>query len=177
MCCKHTATWSIVSGSFVASWLLQVNMSHSLACFSKQGSSKSMSLAHVCVPPVRYMPHRLAAARVCMLRPPSLAAACSCYIHPMTAAVVGEHDILAHNPAAGLLRPAFAVVKDTTTRQVILCVRGTHSRQDMFTSLTGEQLQLAGSLLLHACRPAVRLLVACAESTHAPTWLAGKRCS
>lgn len=48
-----------------------------------------------------------------------------------------EADILAHNPAAGLLRPAYAIVKDTTTRQVILCVRGTHSRQDMFTSLTG----------------------------------------
>eukprot|EP00882_Tetradesmus_deserticola_P015060 GHRQ01016032.1.p1 GENE.GHRQ01016032.1~~GHRQ01016032.1.p1 ORF type:complete len:240 (+),score=88.82 GHRQ01016032.1:354-1073(+) len=52
-----------------------------------------------------------------------------------------EQDILAHNPTAGLLRPAFAVVKDTTTRQVILCVRGTHSRQDMFTSLTGEVQQ------------------------------------
>jgi hypothetical protein len=62
-------------------------------------------------------------------------------MHLLIAAVLGEDDILAHNPTAGLLRPAFAIVKDTTTHQVILCVRGTHSRQDMFTSLTGA-LQL-----------------------------------
>jgi hypothetical protein len=68
---------------------------------------------------------------------------CSLVSRVAVAFVAGEDDILAHNPTAGLLRPAYAIVKDTTTRQVILCVRGTHSRQDMFTSLTGG-LQLAG---------------------------------
>jgi hypothetical protein len=74
---------------------------------------------------------------------------CTHVLLAAVSAVPGEHDILAHNPTAGLLRPAFAIVKDTTTRQVILCVRGTHSRQDIFTSLTGE-LQLAGNVW-HLC--------------------------
>eukprot|EP00879_Flechtneria_rotunda_P007784 GHRR01008157.1.p1 GENE.GHRR01008157.1~~GHRR01008157.1.p1 ORF type:complete len:391 (+),score=97.99 GHRR01008157.1:158-1330(+) len=46
-------------------------------------------------------------------------------------------DILWHNPTAGLLRPAYVIVKDRPTQSIILCVRGTHSRPDMFTSLTG----------------------------------------
>jgi hypothetical protein len=80
----------------------------------------------------------------------------------MCCSLLGEDDILAHNPTAGLLRPAFAIVKDTTTRQVILCVRGTHSRQDMFTSLTGA-LQLCskrmGSALAGQTYAVVPMLV------------------
>jgi hypothetical protein len=44
---------------------------------------------------------------------------------------------LVHNPTAGLLRPAFAIVVDPSCQEVLLVVRGTNSRADLFTSLTG----------------------------------------
>jgi hypothetical protein len=49
-----------------------------------------------------------------------------------------EADIISHSPIAGLLRPAYVILKDPASREVVLCVRGTHSRSDMFTSLTGR---------------------------------------
>lgn len=47
------------------------------------------------------------------------------------------HDVIKHSPTAGLLRPAYVIFRDTQSQTIILCVRGTHSRSDMFTSLTG----------------------------------------
>ena len=41
---------------------------------------------------------------------------------------------------AGLLRPAYVIVNDHRLRCVVLCVRGTHSMKDLFTSLTGGWL-------------------------------------
>lgn len=51
---------------------------------------------------------------------------------------LAHSDVLHHSPVAGLLRPAYAIVLDRPTRSLILIIRGTHSRQDMFTSLIGE---------------------------------------
>jgi hypothetical protein len=48
-----------------------------------------------------------------------------------------ESDVLYHSPTAGVLRPAFAILLDRKSRSLILAIRGTHSRQDMFTSLIG----------------------------------------
>lgn len=75
------------------------------------------------------------------------------------AAPPGASDILRHSPTAGLLRPAYVIVRDRLTREIILCVRGTHSRPDMFTSLTGG---CAGrcTLALLACARCLRTLVA-----------------
>lgn len=52
-------------------------------------------------------------------------------------AAIAPDDVIAHRPAAGLLRPAYAVVADRATRAIVLAVRGTHSRKDMLTNLTG----------------------------------------
>lgn len=61
----------------------------------------------------------------------------SCFPPHPTPCAAAE-DVLVHSPRAGLLRPAYCVVLDTEARSIILCIRGTHSRQDMFTSLTSE---------------------------------------
>jgi hypothetical protein len=45
--------------------------------------------------------------------------------------------VVVHCPTAGLLRPAYCIVVDAPSAAIVLCIRGTHSRQDMFTSLTG----------------------------------------
>ncbi len=55
--------------------------------------------------------------------------------------------MLHHSPTAGLLRPAYAILLDRDSRSLILCIRGTHSRQDMFTSLIGGRARLLGGSL------------------------------
>ncbi|KAK3260363.1 hypothetical protein CYMTET_30675 [Cymbomonas tetramitiformis] len=50
---------------------------------------------------------------------------------------VREKDILASQVRAGILRPAYAVLRDEKQKQVVLIVRGTHSMRDTLTCLTG----------------------------------------
>lgn len=59
-------------------------------------------------------------------------------VHCLLFCIYAEpEDILSHSPTAGLLRPAYVIFLDRASHKIILCVRGTHSRSDMFTSLTG----------------------------------------
>lgn len=59
------------------------------------------------------------------------------FTHHITSHNPEPHDVIKHSPTAGLLRPAFVIFKERASHTIILCVRGTHSRSDMFTSLTG----------------------------------------
>ncbi|GIL77084.1 hypothetical protein Vretimale_3141 [Volvox reticuliferus] len=45
--------------------------------------------------------------------------------------------IIKQQPTAGVLRPAYVVINDHALRCVVLCIRGTHSMKDLFTSLAG----------------------------------------
>ncbi|MEW5308838.1 MAG: hypothetical protein WDW38_000768 [Sanguina aurantia] len=45
--------------------------------------------------------------------------------------------VLKQQPLAGLLRPAYVLVEDKELRSVVLCIRGTHSMKDLFTTLAG----------------------------------------
>ncbi|GFR41943.1 hypothetical protein Agub_g2737, partial [Astrephomene gubernaculifera] len=45
--------------------------------------------------------------------------------------------LLRQQATAGVLRPAYVVVADHLLRCIVLCVRGTHSMKDLFTSLAG----------------------------------------
>ncbi|GLC75379.1 hypothetical protein PLESTF_001630500 [Pleodorina starrii] len=45
--------------------------------------------------------------------------------------------IVTQQPTAGVLRPAYVVLCDHCLRAVVLCIRGTHSMKDLFTSLAG----------------------------------------
>ncbi len=49
-----------------------------------------------------------------------------------------ESQILFQHATAGLLRPAWVLIRDDELHTVVLCVRGTQSLKDLFTSLTGE---------------------------------------
>jgi hypothetical protein len=48
-------------------------------------------------------------------------------------------DILAHAPTAGLVRPAYALLKDASLQRIVLVVRGTHSVRDVFTNLASAE--------------------------------------
>ncbi|GIL58723.1 hypothetical protein Vafri_13716 [Volvox africanus] len=45
--------------------------------------------------------------------------------------------IVKQQPTAGVLRPAYVVINDHALRCVVLCIRGTHSMKDLFTTLAG----------------------------------------
>jgi hypothetical protein len=57
-----------------------------------------------------------------------------------------------HSPTAGLLRPAYVIVRDQLSSAIVLVVRGTHSRSDMFTSLTGAAAAAASQRRLGCVR-------------------------
>ena len=45
--------------------------------------------------------------------------------------------MLAQQSNAGLLRPAYVLIADQQMRSILLCIRGTQSTKDLFTSLAG----------------------------------------
>ncbi|GFH14469.1 lipase_3 domain-containing protein [Haematococcus lacustris] len=53
-----------------------------------------------------------------------------------TTGIRAEH-ILVQQSTAGLLRPAYVVIRDESLKAIVLCIRGTQSMKDLFTSLTG----------------------------------------
>ena len=46
--------------------------------------------------------------------------------------------VLSQQSNAGLLRPAYVLIADEQMRCILLCIRGTQSTKDLFTSLAGE---------------------------------------
>eukprot|EP00798_Chlamydomonas_sp_ICE-L_P018827 gene18827-25373_t len=44
-------------------------------------------------------------------------------------------SVLVHQHSAGLLRPAYALIADESAESIVLCIRGTTSLKDLFTSL------------------------------------------
>ena len=46
--------------------------------------------------------------------------------------------MLSQQSKAGLLRPAYVLIADEQMRCILLCIRGTQSTKDLFTSLAGE---------------------------------------
>ncbi len=56
---------------------------------------------------------------------------------PCASRAADPSQILVQQATAGLLRPAWVLVRDDGLRKVMLCIRGTQSMKDLFTSLTG----------------------------------------
>ncbi|CAI8590148.1 unnamed protein product [Vicia faba] len=46
-------------------------------------------------------------------------------------------DVLIQKPKAGLLKPAFTIIRDTQSKCLLLLIRGTHSIKDTLTAATG----------------------------------------
>lgn len=48
-----------------------------------------------------------------------------------------QEDVLLHEPKAGLLKPAFTIIRDKDNKCFLLLIRGTHSIKDTLTAATG----------------------------------------
>ncbi|WOL13818.1 hypothetical protein Cni_G22598 [Canna indica] len=48
-----------------------------------------------------------------------------------------QQDVLLQKPKAGILKPAFTILTDKSTKNIILLIRGTHSIRDTLTAVTG----------------------------------------
>ncbi len=64
----------------------------------------------------------------------------------------GPEQII-HHEESGWLRPAYVLIRDEEVHALLLCIRGTQDRNDVFTSLTGvfvrrRGLRLLGRMLL-----------------------------
>lgn len=49
----------------------------------------------------------------------------------------GPDQIIRHEEKAGVLRPAYVLIRDEQVGALVLCIRGTQEMKDLFTSLTG----------------------------------------
>ncbi|KAF7813525.1 Sn1-specific diacylglycerol lipase alpha [Senna tora] len=56
-------------------------------------------------------------------------------------------DVLLQKPKAGLLKPAFTIIRDTKSRCFLLLIRGTHSIKDTLTAATGAVVPFHHSVL------------------------------
>ncbi|KAL5983655.1 hypothetical protein ACLOJK_017745 [Asimina triloba] len=59
-----------------------------------------------------------------------------------------QEDILIQEPKAGLLKPAFTIICDSSSKCFLLLIRGTHSIKDTLTAATGAVVPFH-HLLLH----------------------------
>lgn len=59
-----------------------------------------------------------------------------------------QDDVLLQEPKAGLLRPAFTIIRDQSSKCFLLLIRGTHSIKDTLTAATGAVVPFH-HLLLH----------------------------
>ncbi|KAL2921232.1 Sn1-specific diacylglycerol lipase alpha [Bienertia sinuspersici] len=58
-----------------------------------------------------------------------------------------EDDVLLQKPKAGLLKPAFTIICDHSTKCLLLLIRGTHSIKDTLTAATGAVVPFHHSVL------------------------------
>ncbi|XP_061369314.1 uncharacterized protein LOC133312175 [Gastrolobium bilobum] len=56
-------------------------------------------------------------------------------------------DVLLQKPKAGLLKPAFTIIRDTQSKCLLLLIRGTHSIKDTLTAATGTVVPFHHSVL------------------------------
>ncbi|KAK6278538.1 hypothetical protein POUND7_018805 [Theobroma cacao] len=56
-------------------------------------------------------------------------------------------DVLLHKPKAGLLKPAFTIIRDKNSKCFLLLIRGTHSVKDTLTAATGAVVPFHHSVL------------------------------
>ncbi|CAJ1963326.1 unnamed protein product [Sphenostylis stenocarpa] len=56
-------------------------------------------------------------------------------------------DVLIQKPKAGLLKPAFTIIRDTKSKYLLLLIRGTHSIKDTLTAATGAVVPFHHSVL------------------------------
>ncbi|KAK7246356.1 hypothetical protein RIF29_41223 [Crotalaria pallida] len=56
-------------------------------------------------------------------------------------------DVLLQKPKAGLLKPAFTIIRDTQSKCLLLLIRGTHSIKDTLTAATGAVAPFHHSVL------------------------------
>ncbi|KAB2012201.1 hypothetical protein ES319_D09G073200v1 [Gossypium barbadense] len=58
-----------------------------------------------------------------------------------------EEDVLLHKPKAGLMKPAFTILRDKDSKCFLLLIRGTHSIKDTLTAATGAVVPFHHSVL------------------------------
>ncbi|KAH0728703.1 hypothetical protein KY284_004568 [Solanum tuberosum] len=58
-----------------------------------------------------------------------------------------QEDVLLQKPKAGLLKPAFTIIKDRNLNCFLLLIRGTHSIKDTLTAVTGAVVPFHHSVL------------------------------
>ncbi|KAG4129178.1 hypothetical protein ERO13_D09G062200v2 [Gossypium hirsutum] len=58
-----------------------------------------------------------------------------------------EEDVLLHKPKAGLMKPAFTIIRDKDSKCFLLLIRGTHSIKDTLTAATGAVVPFHHSVL------------------------------
>nr|DAD38156.1 TPA_asm: hypothetical protein HUJ06_008797 [Nelumbo nucifera] len=58
-----------------------------------------------------------------------------------------QEDVLLQEPKAGLLKPAFTILRDRSSKCFLLLIRGTHSIKDTLTAATGAVVPFHHSIL------------------------------
>lgn len=58
-----------------------------------------------------------------------------------------EEEVLLQKPKAGLLKPAFTIIRDKNSKCLLLLIRGTHSIKDTLTAVTGAVVPFHHSVL------------------------------
>lgn len=58
-----------------------------------------------------------------------------------------QEDVLLQKPKAGLLKPAFTIIRDQNSKCFLLLIRGTHSIKDTLTAATGAVVPFHHSVL------------------------------
>lgn len=58
-----------------------------------------------------------------------------------------HEDVLLQKPKAGILQPAFTIIRDTNSKCFLLLIRGTHSIKDTLTAATGAVVPFHHSVL------------------------------
>ncbi|XVE65575.1 hypothetical protein DITRI_Ditri08aG0010800 [Diplodiscus trichospermus] len=58
-----------------------------------------------------------------------------------------QEDVLLHKPKAGLMKPAFTIIRDKNSKCFFLLIRGTHSIKDTLTAATGAVVPFHHSVL------------------------------
>ncbi|KAJ6319028.1 hypothetical protein OIU76_014383 [Salix suchowensis] len=58
-----------------------------------------------------------------------------------------QEDVVIQKPKAGLLKPAFTIIHDRTSKYFLLLIRGTHSIKDTLTAATGAVVPFHHSVL------------------------------
>lgn len=51
---------------------------------------------------------------------------------------IAAEDVVVQSPVPRLMRPVLYVLRDHSTRLILVCIRGTYSMKDALTCMTGE---------------------------------------